>query len=318
MMQTIPFARIEIEDTTFRMSFAPDLHALKASLETVGMLQPVVLRGKETFQIVSGYRRVCAARELGWQEIPAEVCLPEELNVAAGFARNFFENVASRPFNLVEAALVVKGFLGCCQAGSEKLRDTILPLLGFQPATRVLSWLCRLERLIAEWQALVVCKDIPLANAAKIAEFSEDDQRSLHAALGHLKLGQNKLRQCLEMVEEIARREEISVARLLGSEEFTAIRDNRLLNLPERTERFRKALRERRYPDLTGQEEAFERSRKELGLPTSVSLEPPEYFEGDRLRVSFSFRSGEELQGVAKKLEVAAENEALGALLAML
>lgn len=317
-MQTVPLALINTEDATFRMSFAPDLRLLKTSLEAVGIVQPVVLRGKETFQIVSGYRRVLAARELGWQELAAEVFLPEGLDLATGFIRSFYENVASRPLNLIEASLVVNGFFSYCSAGPEEVRSKILPLLGFQPGTRVLQRLCRLQSLIAEWQVLVVRNEIPLANAAKIAEFSREDQRSLHAALGDLALGQNKLRQCVEMVEEIARRDEISIERILTSKEFTAIRDNRMLNLPERTERFRKALRERRYPALTGQEEAFERSRKELGLPTSVSLEPPEYFEGERLRVSFSFRSREELQGVAKKLEDVAKSEALGTMLAML
>lgn len=318
MMQTIPLARIDSEDGTFRMSFAPDLHGLKASLEAVGMLQPVVLRGKETFQIVSGYRRVCAARELGWQEIPAEVFLPDELAVARAFARNFFENVASRPFNVIEAALVIKGFLVRCQTAPDTVRDTILPLLGFQPGARILAGLCALERLIPDWQVLVVRNGIALANAAMLAKFSMADQRSLHVVLGDLKLGQNKLRQCLEMVEEIVRREEISVEQLFSSEEFSALRDRRHLNLQERSEQFRKMVRARRYPTLSAQERAFARARKALGLPPTVSLEPPEYFEGDRLRVSFSFRSRHELREAARKLEAAAQSEALETMLAML
>jgi hypothetical protein len=318
MMQTVPLALISTEEETFRMSFLPDLRSLKASLGAVGILQPVVLLGKETFQIVSGYRRVCAARELGWQEIAAEVVLPEDVDLATGFTRCFYENIASRPFNLIEASLVVNGFLTYCTAAPEAVRDTVLPLLGLQPGIRLLQRLCRLQSLIAEWQVLVVRNEIPLANAAKIADFSAEDQRSLHAALGHLTLGQNKLRQCLEMVEEIVRREEISVERLFASEEFAAIRDNQILNLQERTERFRKTLRTRRYPALTAQEETFACARRALALPSSVSLEPPEYFEGDRLKVSFSFRSREELRGVAKKLEAAAENEALEVLLSML
>jgi ParB-like chromosome segregation protein Spo0J len=47
---------------------------LADSMQTYGLLQPMVLRAGEEdgrFEIVAGHRRVAAARELGWTEIPA-------------------------------------------------------------------------------------------------------------------------------------------------------------------------------------------------------------------------------------------------------
>ena len=49
------------------------LDELAESMRAYGLLQPVVLRARDNgrYEIVAGHRRVAAARELGWTEIPA-------------------------------------------------------------------------------------------------------------------------------------------------------------------------------------------------------------------------------------------------------
>lgn len=48
-----------------------DLTTLKNSIAAVGLLNPIILT--ENYEILSGYRRYLACRELGWHEIDARI-----------------------------------------------------------------------------------------------------------------------------------------------------------------------------------------------------------------------------------------------------
>ena len=317
-IKSIFLKKIDVDDESFRMTFCPDLKELQTSMEAVGLINPVILRGKENFQIVSGYRRILVARRLGWKKIAARVYTLDELDFEEGFNLNFYENLGTRSFNLIESSIVVAGFVDRCGTDIKPVREKILPLMGFQSGSKVFQQLFSLVRLVDEWKDLVVKKEISLPNAAKVSGFSPEDQKVLYSALSGLKLGQNKMRECLEMVEEVGKGEEVSLHQLFTSEPFTSLNQNARINITERTEMFRKALRTRRYPELTRQQEKFKAVRKKLLLPPSVSLEPPEFFEGDKLKVTFRFRSPEELRSILEKLETAVEREALKGLLGML
>src|SRR5262245_37181318 len=67
--------RIERNPYQPRKDFDPDeLSALKQSLATHGLLQPVVVRSTPTgYQLIAGERRLRAARENGWKEIPVRI-----------------------------------------------------------------------------------------------------------------------------------------------------------------------------------------------------------------------------------------------------
>jgi len=48
-----------------------DLTSLMESLEKIGQLNPIILSSK--MQLIAGYRRLAAAKKLGWQKINATV-----------------------------------------------------------------------------------------------------------------------------------------------------------------------------------------------------------------------------------------------------
>ena len=61
-------ARIRIENT--------DITPLKKSIEEIGLLNPIIVN--EENELLSGYRRLTACRELGWEEIDAVVLSTSE------------------------------------------------------------------------------------------------------------------------------------------------------------------------------------------------------------------------------------------------
>jgi hypothetical protein len=317
--QLVPLPLIDGRDETFRMSFCPDFGALKTSMEKIGLISTIILRGRgDRFQIVSGYRRVLATQSLGWKEIKAVLYAADELSYSEGFLLSFYENLGTRRFNIIEASMIVVGFCGHCGYNEKKIREEVLPLLGFHPGEKIFHALQSLSHLSGEWKDLVIKNEISLLNAAKISSFSLSDQRALSAALSGLKLGENKLRESLEMAEEVCKRDEVSFSELFSSEQFTFLRQPGHRNITEKTEQLRKILKAMRYPEFFRKQQEFHDMKKKLLLPLTVGLDPPDFFEGDKLKVTFNFRSPEEFRSIVEKLETASDSEPLKNLLRML
>ena len=75
----LPLAQIETDPNQPRKDLG-DLGDLKASIEAVGLVQPIIVTvlGYERYRIIAGERRFTAARELGLPKIPAIVRTVEE------------------------------------------------------------------------------------------------------------------------------------------------------------------------------------------------------------------------------------------------
>ena len=74
-LKSIPIAQIARNPFQPRSEFnTEELAELQESLNASGLLQPITVRrriGKDGFEIIAGERRLRAAKNLGWKEIPA-------------------------------------------------------------------------------------------------------------------------------------------------------------------------------------------------------------------------------------------------------
>src|SRR5437868_9892918 len=74
-LKSIPIAQIARNPFQPRSEFNPEeLGELQESLNASGLLQPITVRrrlGKDGFEIIAGERRLRAAKNLGWKEVPA-------------------------------------------------------------------------------------------------------------------------------------------------------------------------------------------------------------------------------------------------------
>ncbi len=75
----LPLAQIETDPNQPRKDLG-DLSDLKASIDAVGLVQPIIVTvvGYERYRIIAGERRFTAAREVGLTKIPAIVRTAEE------------------------------------------------------------------------------------------------------------------------------------------------------------------------------------------------------------------------------------------------
>jgi ParB/RepB/Spo0J family partition protein len=93
-----------------------DVRELAASIRSVGLLQPVGVRGLEdgAYQLVFGHRRVAAVSSLGWSSVPATVLDAEPTE---DLLRALVENIQRRNLSRADRAdalerLVVTGLTG--------------------------------------------------------------------------------------------------------------------------------------------------------------------------------------------------------------
>jgi len=105
-LREIPIRSIRRNPFQPRKDFDPQqLKELRESLSTSGLLQPITVRhspdGGESYDLIAGERRLRAARELGWNTIPAVV---KDLDDRQLLALALIENLQRTDLNPIEEA----------------------------------------------------------------------------------------------------------------------------------------------------------------------------------------------------------------------
>jgi len=84
--------------------------------------------------------------------------------------------------------------------------------------------------------------------------------------------------------------------------EIQTILSQKELTPSQKTERVKKVLMDLRYPKMRQLEENFEKKRKDLNLPSNISLRHQPFFEGKGLKVEFQFETMEEYRSILLSL----------------
>ena len=103
-LQRIPIGLISPNPYQPRKEFRPEeLAELQASLEANGLLQPIVVRptGSNTYELIAGERRLRAATQLGWADIPVVV---RDIDDRTLLTLALVENLQRADLNAVEEA----------------------------------------------------------------------------------------------------------------------------------------------------------------------------------------------------------------------
>jgi ParB family chromosome partitioning protein len=103
-VERVPIAQIRPNPYQPRREFrAEDLAELQASLEANGLLQPIVVRpsGPGGYELIAGERRLRAATQLGWSDIPVVV---RDVDDRTLLTLALVENLQRTDLNAVEEA----------------------------------------------------------------------------------------------------------------------------------------------------------------------------------------------------------------------
>lgn len=311
-IQKILLNQIDLTDEAFLVNFMPDLQCLRSSIQTVGLIQPVLLReGKGHYRIVCGFRRIWVLKELGVFEIPAMVFEKKEPNDLELFVLSLQENLTTRGFNAVEKAIALQKLIHRFQLEPSEVVKTYLHLFSLEPNEKILNTYLSLAEMEDETKRFVLKAEVSRSNIRLLARMSSQDRMALLPFLSLLKLGENRLREMSTLLSEISRRERISIKEVIDHPDIQGILSQKELTPIQRTERVKRVLMNLRHPKMRQMEEEFDRKRKAFNLPAGVSVHHTPYFEGKGLKMEFQVESMEEYRTIVDSLSGLADKEEL-------
>lgn len=212
------------QDTMF--SFPLNYTELSASLKEFGLFHPVCLaRGADssgTLVLICGHRRLRAWGGLGHETIPAFILDAYPMDACEALLFNVAENSTHRSFNDVEISNVLAK-LGRGNFPSERIMEEAMPLLGLDRNKKALDDYLALQSLVPQFMEYLVEIGAPPRVGARIAKWGEEDQCELYSVAASFRPGGNKLKEILDMVEEISLREGTSPGMVLKAEEVASV-----------------------------------------------------------------------------------------------
>jgi ParB family chromosome partitioning protein len=302
-IQKIPLQAIDLSDETFSVNFMPDLQRLRASIKEMGLIQPIILRERhDGYQIVSGFRRISILKEMGDPDILSRVIEENEMDDLQAFSISLHENLTTRGFNTVEKAIALDKLVHSFQMDEKGAINKYLPLFDLETDEKILNTFLSLAQMEEKIKRYVLKEGVSRTNIRRFWTLSSEDRKSLLALISPLKLGENRLREILTLLEEISKRDQVTIKEIAAKPEIQSVLSHRELTPSQRTERMRKVLMSLRYPKMFEMEGSFEKKKGNLNLPSGVTLFHSPFFEGQELKIEFQFETVEDYRSIVSSL----------------
>lgn len=281
-MMTIPFKKINTGDRRFAISFPAFNEALCASVESSGILHPVVLLKGDPLVIIAGFRRCEAASRLSIKEIPA-IMLDIDEKEAARYA--VLDN-AGRKLNIVEKSHAVERlqFFGCEEG---EIFDC-MKILGIQGHGKIFRKLLQIALLEPAVKDLFASRDFSLKNADMFLRLDADEMRKTAEIFTHIRTTDSTVREILELMLLIKVRGD--------PVDFDSMAEKKTV------EELKMYLRKTTYPKLVSLEEELEKIKGACRLPPWLGIQVDPYFEKEHIGVSFSVKREEEVAEAIEKI----------------
>lgn len=144
------------------------LDELAASIEELGIIQPITVRalGDGQFEIISGERRLRAARRAGLKRLPAFV---REANSEQMLEMALVENVQREELNPIEVALGYKRLLEECGLTQEEVAEKV------SKSRATVANFLRLLRLPPRIQAALRDKHVSMGHARALITIDDEE-----------------------------------------------------------------------------------------------------------------------------------------------
>src|SRR4030042_4729004 len=92
---------------------------------------------------------------------------------------------------------------------------TFLPFFSLEPHDKILKTYLSLARMEDEVKSYVLKEEVSRFNIRVLSHFSSEDRMALLPLFSSLKLGENRLREMLTLLEEISQRDQTHIPNLV-------------------------------------------------------------------------------------------------------
>ncbi len=303
-LKTVPLKEIDLADGTFRVRRIVVSDGLLVSVERNGVVNPPWLQRRESggYRVVLGFRRISALEWLGRETVRANVVTEADHDDKGLLEIAILENLSHGPFDPVEVSRALAG-LRRMEVPDEEILRRFMPMMGLKGDGTVLDSYLYLTRLPEDILESVSIGEIRPSTIDRIQRsFEGTDRDRLLRLVRDLKLGVNRQRELIALLDELVKREGAGLSGILDTGPISGILEDDNRNVPQKAQALISRLRERRFPLASEMMKGIRERIRELGLGQSVSLEVSPYLEERMMRLSFGFATPEEYREVLDRL----------------
>jgi hypothetical protein len=302
-------------------SFAPlrgmvdpsrDVAVLAASLAGLGQLTPLLVRESEAgrFELIDGFRRVAAARELGRDSLACQVVAataPALIDLLIAIRGQLLAGSAVARARLIELA----HGLGM---SDDEMCPALLERLGQQPHQRVLRSYLAVAQLPAVVVDFCASKGFSLKQCAHLTSYSSELLELVFSWREHISLTASLSTELLDDLRDYAAIAELAPSQLAALPVVRGVLESG--HSPQVKGRLlRDRIRELRAPVLTGANARLEALCADLGLAAHVALDWDRSLERHELRWAITVRDVAQWRATMAAL---ADDSVAGSVAAML
>lgn len=299
---TVDLNLIDTDDLFFRISTNALTSSLLISVKQVGILNPPIIISKsDGYRVVSGWRRIEACRQLGFDIIPVRL-LDTSVDREGCIKLAICDNTFQRELNLVEQARAVR-LISTIYHESEKIIE-LANALGLSINQDMLDKLMKLTQMDITIQSGLIDGSISLSVALSL--YGMNDQKDallIGLLLRELGLGLNRQREILDWMISICRWDGISAQKLLKEATIEQCRQNDQYDRRQKGQIIRDYLKKRRFPTIVQYENNFAQILRKLKLANGTHLIAPQHFESPSYTLKIDFKNRQELQKKCKEID---------------
>jgi ParB family transcriptional regulator, chromosome partitioning protein len=283
MITSIPLRKINASDKRFSTSYPPVDELLLSSIKKVGIIQPVVLLEGPPYSIVTGFRRITAARKLGIKEVPA---VTTKLSEKKGLLFAVHDNL-HRGLNIIEKATVLEKMVSMGFTESEIFEVMVLFSLGTHK--KVLAHLLSIARAEELLKYFIFANVLSMKNIEYMLWFEKEERKKIITALATTRITESYLREILEMLHLM----KIKKGKFAG----------RMLKYADNAQELRAKLKKILYPRLSSLERRLEEIKKSSALPPALDIRVDPFFEKEYIDIIIRAKSEKETKELFEKLQ---------------
>jgi ParB family chromosome partitioning protein len=170
-ISSVKISQVQVNPFQPRTDFDPEaLHELAESIKLQGLIQPITVRqsGQNSYQLISGERRLRASKMAGLTEIPAYVRTANDQQM---LEMALIENIQRENLNAIEVALSFQRMIDECNLKQEQLGERVS-----KNRSTVTNYL-RLLKLPPAIQASIRDKEISMGHARALISVEDVDKQ---------------------------------------------------------------------------------------------------------------------------------------------
>lgn len=274
-MTQVPLSRIDTRDKRFSLSYGRDNANLRSSIETAGIIEPVILLDRKPYIPVAGMRRLDCARSLKMRSVPAIIIdFPEQEALLKAVHTN-----VERGYNIIEKA----GILSRMDRFGFSRPDILafMRYLNLDPGEKILDTFLALGKLEPLYQDFVFKASMSLRNTGSFLRFDTGERKRIVRSLAGFHLTESTVREIFEMLHVL----KIRRGKLTGRD---------IPALPN-AEALRARLKERTHPILMSLTRKLKALRAAMTLPRGIDIRVDPFFEKEYIDLVLRIRDDEDV-----------------------